>query len=97
MSKLFTLFIAALLLNFMLCYAARPDPAFLLTKHQALFLSFLFFLPNPIISMFLRYGFWFLQGVDVDDNCEGVGKEESLMRRTLAAHLDYIYTQNHKP
>ncbi|KAG4200444.1 hypothetical protein ERO13_A05G211500v2 [Gossypium hirsutum] len=70
MSKLFTLFIAALLLNFMLCYAAHPDPALLLTKHQR---------------------------VDVDDNCEGVGKEESLMRRTLAAHLDYIYTQNHKP
>ncbi|MBA0691747.1 hypothetical protein Goari_009359 [Gossypium aridum] len=93
MSKLFTLFIAALLLNFMLCYAARPDPAFLLTKHQALFLSFLFFLPNPIISIFLL----FFVGVDVDDNCEGVGKEESLMRRTLAAHLDYIYTQNHKP
>lgn len=107
MSKLFTLFIAALLLNFMLCYATRPDPAFLLTKHQALFLSFLFFLPNLIISMFFfcsysislinnKVWFWLMQGVDIDDNCEGVGKEESLMRRTLAAHLDYIYTQNHK-
>ncbi|KAK8580506.1 hypothetical protein V6N13_143588 [Hibiscus sabdariffa] len=73
MSKLLTLFVAAaLLLNSMLCYAARPDPAFPLTKHP---------------------------GVDIDDNCEGVGKEECLMRRTLAAHVDYIYTQshNHKP
>ncbi|KAI0501465.1 hypothetical protein KFK09_016410 [Dendrobium nobile] len=26
-------------------------------------------------------------------SCEGVGKEECLMRRTLAAHIDYIYTQ----
>ncbi|XP_024978392.1 uncharacterized protein LOC112515717 [Cynara cardunculus var. scolymus] len=31
----------------------------------------------------------------VEESCEGVGKEESLMRRTLAdAHLDYIYTQD---
>ncbi|GMI77384.1 phytosulfokine 2 precursor [Hibiscus trionum] len=33
--------------------------------------------------------------VDVDDNCEGVDKEECLMRRTLVAHVDYIYTQKH--
>ncbi|KAI4337072.1 hypothetical protein L6164_015530 [Bauhinia variegata] len=30
-----------------------------------------------------------------EESCEG--KEECLMRRTLEAHLDYIYTQNHKP
>ncbi|KAL1354577.1 hypothetical protein AAHE18_05G051900 [Arachis hypogaea] len=32
-----------------------------------------------------------------EDKCEGlsVGAEECLMRRTLTAHLDYIYTQNH--
>ena len=35
--------------------------------------------------------------VDIDESCEGVGKEECLMRRTLAAHVDYIYTQKHKP
>lgn len=29
-----------------------------------------------------------------DDNCSGLGEEECLMRRTLAAHIDYIYTQN---
>ncbi|XP_028767751.1 phytosulfokines [Neltuma alba] len=32
-----------------------------------------------------------------EESCEGVGEEECLMRRTLAAHLDYIYTQKHKP
>lgn len=33
-----------------------------------------------------------------DESCEGVdGREECLMRRTLAAHVDYIYTQKHKP
>ncbi|KAJ8640768.1 hypothetical protein MRB53_017462 [Persea americana] len=31
--------------------------------------------------------------MDVGEGCEGVGEEECLMRRTLAAHTDYIYTQ----
>ena len=44
----------------------------------------------------------FLQEVEakqaeMEETCGGVGEEECLMRRTLAAHLDYIYTQNHKP
>ncbi|CDP02627.1 unnamed protein product [Coffea canephora] len=34
---------------------------------------------------------------EMEETCGGVGEEECLMRRTLAAHLDYIYTQNHKP
>ncbi|XP_052202801.1 phytosulfokines 5-like [Diospyros lotus] len=42
-----------------------------------------------------------LKGTEVDageDSCEEVEKEECLMRRTLAAHLDYIYTQKqHHP
>ncbi|KAG5526271.1 hypothetical protein RHGRI_032526 [Rhododendron griersonianum] len=43
------------------------------------------------------------QHEDVNDvevegiNCEGVGEEECLMRRTLAAHVDYIYTQKQNP
>nr|Q9FS10.1 RecName: Full=Phytosulfokines; Contains: RecName: Full=Phytosulfokine-alpha; Short=PSK-alpha; Short=Phytosulfokine-a; Contains: RecName: Full=Phytosulfokine-beta; Short=PSK-beta; Short=Phytosulfokine-b; Flags: Precursor [Asparagus officinalis]BAB20706.1 preprophytosulfokine [Asparagus officinalis] len=32
-----------------------------------------------------------------DEACEGVGEEECLMRRTLTAHVDYIYTQDHNP
>ncbi|GFY93706.1 phytosulfokine 5 precursor [Actinidia rufa] len=35
--------------------------------------------------------------VVVDESCEGVGDDECLMRRTLAAHVDYIYTQKQKP
>ncbi|KAK7310760.1 hypothetical protein RJT34_08472 [Clitoria ternatea] len=31
-----------------------------------------------------------------DENCVE-GTDECLIRRTLAAHLDYIYTQKHKP
>ncbi|KAK7386349.1 hypothetical protein VNO78_26528 [Psophocarpus tetragonolobus] len=33
----------------------------------------------------------------VDESCEGVGEDECLMKRTLAAHVDYIYTQKHNP
>ncbi|KAL4588604.1 hypothetical protein LXL04_001496 [Taraxacum kok-saghyz] len=29
-----------------------------------------------------------------EEKCTGPGEEECLMRRTLAAHLDYIYTRN---
>ncbi|KAG2327174.1 hypothetical protein Bca52824_009902 [Brassica carinata] len=33
-----------------------------------------------------------------EESCEGVGEEECvLIRRTLVAHTDYIYTQNHNP
>ncbi|KAG6532655.1 phytosulfokines 3-like [Zingiber officinale] len=31
-----------------------------------------------------------------EEECGG-GEEECLMRRTLAAHTDYIYTQNKQP
>ncbi|KAL4319298.1 hypothetical protein GQ457_18G015750 [Hibiscus cannabinus] len=35
---------------------------------------------------------------DISEENEGiVEEEECLMRRTLAAHLDYIYTQKTKP
>ncbi|OMO70800.1 Phytosulfokine [Corchorus olitorius] len=75
MSKLCTLLIAAFLLNFMLSYAARPEPTLAITQQKE------------------------VEGekVDIEENCEGVGTEECLMRRTLAANLDYIYTQKHKP
>ncbi|URE28574.1 Phytosulfokine precursor protein (PSK) [Musa troglodytarum] len=29
------------------------------------------------------------------EGCEGAGEDECLVRRTLAAHTDYIYTQEH--
>ena len=35
--------------------------------------------------------------LDVEETCDGIGEEECLMRRTLVAHTDYIYTQKHKP
>ncbi|KAL3844685.1 hypothetical protein ACJIZ3_002088 [Penstemon smallii] len=33
----------------------------------------------------------------VEDSCKGIGEDDCLMRRILTAHLDYIYTQHHKP
>ncbi|KAG4987712.1 hypothetical protein AAZX31_11G044900 [Glycine max] len=32
---------------------------------------------------------------EVDESCEGIKEEECLIRRTLTAHIDYIYTQKH--
>ncbi|KAI7741029.1 hypothetical protein M8C21_029725 [Ambrosia artemisiifolia] len=37
------------------------------------------------------------KGVEVEEGCEGIGEDECLMRRTLVAHLDYIYTQKKNP
>ncbi|KAL4379052.1 hypothetical protein GQ457_02G015410 [Hibiscus cannabinus] len=37
------------------------------------------------------------EAVEVEDNCQGIAEDECLMRRTLAAHVDYIYTQKQKP
>ncbi|RWR82496.1 phytosulfokines-like protein [Cinnamomum micranthum f. kanehirae] len=35
---------------------------------------------------------------DVEEGCEGVGVEECLMKRTVGAHIDYIYGQgNNSP
>ena len=34
---------------------------------------------------------------NVEEACEGMDEEECLMRRTLAAHTDYIYTQKQNP
>ncbi|KAL9681352.1 hypothetical protein QQ045_013135 [Rhodiola kirilowii] len=42
----------------------------------------------------MNNGFSETDRVDEENNrCNGAGEEECLMRRTLAAHLDYIYTQ----
>uniref|UniRef100_A0A7N0UPV4 Phytosulfokine n=1 Tax=Kalanchoe fedtschenkoi TaxID=63787 RepID=A0A7N0UPV4_KALFE len=34
--------------------------------------------------------------VVAEDGCDGVSEDECLMRRSLTAHLDYIYTQKNK-
>ncbi|GMY17458.1 phytosulfokines 3-like [Fagus crenata] len=35
--------------------------------------------------------------IEADENCEGLGEEECLMRKTLGAHVDYIYALKPKP
>ncbi|KAE8008162.1 hypothetical protein FH972_004702 [Carpinus fangiana] len=57
--------------------------------------------PEPVFSdttpMKTQHGDAQVEKVMEEESCEGVGEEECLQRRTLAAHLDYIYTQKHKP
>ncbi|KAK6258686.1 Phytosulfokine - like 1 [Theobroma cacao] len=81
MAKLATLFILTLLLVSTLSFAARSGPAF----------------PNESTAKTQAEGVETENTEAVEDSCEGVGEEECLMRRTLAAHIDYIYTQKQKP
>lgn len=83
-TTLFTIAALLLLLSSELTSAVRPEPAF---SNNALKTS--------------QH-----QEVEADNNnvedgevsCEGLEEQECLMRRTLAAHVDYIYTQkHHKP
>nr|AFK37929.1 unknown [Lotus japonicus] len=64
-----------------LTYAARHDPS-----------------SSPIISSSTQHGVLEDDKVEMEEeNCEGIKEEECLMRRTLVAHTDYIYTQKQKP
>ncbi|KAK5775560.1 phytosulfokines 3 [Gossypium arboreum] len=87
MAKLATFFVLTLLFVSTLSFAARPGPAFpdqSPTKTQAKGIT--------VVETEVERS-----TEAVEDSCQGVGEEECLMRRTLAAHVDYIYTQNHKP
>ncbi|KMT19078.1 hypothetical protein BVRB_1g014760 [Beta vulgaris subsp. vulgaris] len=44
-------------------------------------------------------GYTDMTGAEINDeiNCKGLEKDECLFRRSLAAHLDYIYTQKQQP
>ncbi|KAI7727357.1 hypothetical protein M8C21_003503 [Ambrosia artemisiifolia] len=35
--------------------------------------------------------------IEIEEGCEGINEDECLMRRTLVAHIDYIYTQKKTP
>ncbi|KAJ8769009.1 hypothetical protein K2173_024004 [Erythroxylum novogranatense] len=35
--------------------------------------------------------------VHVEESCVGVGEDECLLRRSLTAHLDYVYTKKYNP
>ncbi|KAK8673076.1 hypothetical protein V6N13_111432 [Hibiscus sabdariffa] len=82
MGKLATLFVLTLLLVSTLSFAARTGPAFSPAKTQLQ------------VTVETEQS---SEAVEVEDNCEGIAEDECLMRRTLAAHVDYIYTQKQKP
>lgn len=83
MSKVSTLCIVSLLLFLTLSYAvARPVATF-----------------QDVTPMETHHGHRVndhVEKVDKEESCEGLGEDECLMRRTLEAHLDYIYTQGQK-
>ncbi|KAK7280239.1 hypothetical protein RJT34_25301 [Clitoria ternatea] len=62
-------------------YEARDVPAF----------------STIMISSKTQHGVLEEESVNVEESCDGIGGEECLMRRTLVAHTDYIYTQKQKP
>lgn len=81
-------------------------------QHQVRFSSppnynlLVFFLVNLLLINEFQYRSYNMQEVEADNNnvedgevsCAGLEEQECLMRRTLAAHVDYIYTQkHHKP
>ncbi|KAL9348998.1 hypothetical protein Peur_060364 [Populus x canadensis] len=80
--KVATLFLVALLLCSTITYAARPGPVF----------------PDGSLAK-NQHKVVEAEHAEVMEeiSCEGLGEEECLMRRTLAAHTDYIYTQKNKP
>ncbi|KAJ4844197.1 hypothetical protein Tsubulata_000873 [Turnera subulata] len=82
-AKIFTLFLITLLLcSTLVTYAARPEPDF----------------HGGSLAKTQHQGVGADEQAEVvEESCEGDGEEECLMRRTLAAHVDYIYTQKHKP
>ncbi|KAB5541223.1 hypothetical protein DKX38_014197 [Salix brachista] len=74
--------IALLLSSLTLTSSARPEPA----------------LADATPVETLQYGDNAeAETAEVEKSCEGVGEDECLMRRTLTAQIDYIYTQKHKP
>ncbi|CAK7339723.1 unnamed protein product [Dovyalis caffra] len=79
--KVTTLFLLALFLCSTLTYAARPKPGF----------------PSGSLAKNQPKVVEADHAEVMEESCEGIGEEECLMRRTLAAHTDYIYTQKHKP
>ncbi|KAK4749446.1 hypothetical protein SAY87_026895 [Trapa incisa] len=78
------LFASILLCSALLTFAARPEPRLLHGLHAKKLDKVLEGEKNAE------------EGV-ASESCDGAGEEECLMRRTLNAHIDYIYTQNGKP
>ncbi|XP_062024499.1 phytosulfokines-like [Rosa rugosa] len=82
LTALFTIAALLLLLSSDLTSAVRPEPAF----------------SNSALKTAQHQDVGADQNINAEDgevSCEGVNEEECLMRRTLAAHVDYIYTQKH--
>ncbi|XP_043712994.1 phytosulfokines 3-like [Telopea speciosissima] len=76
-----TLFLVSLLLCASLTCNARPEPAAL---------------PNDS-SVKTKHADSKAKKAEEIESCDGIGEDECLMRRSLNAHTDYIYTQDVNP
>ncbi|KAG2719690.1 hypothetical protein I3760_02G001500 [Carya illinoinensis] len=83
MAKVVSLLMISLLLCSTLTYASRPAPGLADA--------------TPAITLHADESEAEHVHDAVDVSCEGIGETECLTRRTLAAHLDYIYTQKKNP
>ncbi|XP_057443577.1 phytosulfokines 3-like [Lotus japonicus] len=52
---------------------------------------------SSVISKSNQHGVLEEEMNSIEEACQDIGEDECLMRRTLAAHTDYIYTQKQKP
>lgn len=79
MAKVAALLMIAFMVCSVLASAARPEPFHADSKHQQA--------AAPAGEMVVDN--------DNGEGCGGLNEEECLMRRTLVAHTDYIYSQDH--
>ncbi|KAK1553302.1 hypothetical protein Q3G72_032451 [Acer saccharum] len=77
----FFFFFLALVLS---TYVARPLPANTQESN-----SHMPFPSNPPTTSLSEES-----SMDIDGGCMGLGSEECLMKRSMVAHTDYIYTQD---
>ncbi|KAF5942795.1 hypothetical protein HYC85_020437 [Camellia sinensis] len=93
MTKLTTLLVVALLLSPMLTKAtARPRPSMVKTQLGDGEAEFIDEIDNEESCEEVL-----IDEIDNEESCEGVNKEKCLIKRTLVAHIDYIYTQKPPP
>ncbi|CAI8604800.1 unnamed protein product [Vicia faba] len=82
--------------------SSKVSPSLCLIMFFLLFLTFTYAtklgpVSSPIISTNTQYEVLEDEKLDIEESCEGINEDDCLMRRTLVAHTDYIYTQKQNP
>ncbi|XP_058739196.1 phytosulfokines-like [Vicia villosa] len=78
--------------------SSKVSPSLCLIVFFFLFLTFTYATTlGPVTSTNTQYEVLEDGKVNIEENCEGIEEDDCLMRRTLVAHTDYIYTQKQNP